>query len=210
MREAHSYFARYWSTDNRTLIGGVLQGQTGRFERREDAETRLQQTLELNGVHCEGEVAESHLYPEVLIHCGAMPQAIGGKWFGCGKVLTVADAEARSACGKSIMGLLSWQPPSRDKCRRREIIMTMFEIEQYELHAMKYRVEAESEAQAIAGLFDGEAEPVEQSQDYIEIAEDHGLPVDEHRELADRLRALGVPVGEAVIPSIRSIERVEE
>jgi hypothetical protein len=87
--------------------------------------------------------------------------------------------------------------------------MPMFEIEQYELHAMKYRVEAANEAEAIRRLFDGEAEPVEQSQDYIEVAEDFGLPVDEYRELADELRALGVAVGEAVIPSIRNIEQVE-
>jgi len=87
--------------------------------------------------------------------------------------------------------------------------MPTFEIEQYELHCMKYRVEAASEAEAIKRLFDGEAEPVEQSQDYIEVADDFGLPTDEYRELADELRALGVPVGEAVIPSIRNIERVE-
>jgi hypothetical protein len=87
--------------------------------------------------------------------------------------------------------------------------MPMFEIEQYELHAMKYRVEAASEAEAIAKLFDGDGEPVGQSQDFIEVAEDYGLPADEHRELADELRALGVPVGDAVIPSIRSIAKVE-
>lgn len=87
--------------------------------------------------------------------------------------------------------------------------MPAFEIEQYELHAMKYRVEAANEAQAIRLLFDGEAEPVEQSQDFIEVAEDFGLPTDEHRELADQLRALGVHVDEAVIPSIRSVVRIE-
>ena len=88
--------------------------------------------------------------------------------------------------------------------------MPTFEIEQYELHAMKYRVEAATEAEAIRLLLDGEAEPVEQSQDFIEVAEDFGLPTDEYRELADELRALGVPVGEAVIPSIRSIVRVKQ
>ncbi len=85
--------------------------------------------------------------------------------------------------------------------------MLTFEIEQFELHAMKYRVEAASEAEAIAKLFNGEAEPVEQSQDYIEVADDYGLPAEENRELADALRDLGIPVDE-VIPSIRSIERV--
>jgi hypothetical protein len=87
--------------------------------------------------------------------------------------------------------------------------MPVYEIEQFELHAMKYRVEADSEAHAIAKLFDGEAEPVEQSQDFVEVARDFGLPADEYRELAEELRALGVPVGEAVIPSIRSIVNVD-
>ena len=85
--------------------------------------------------------------------------------------------------------------------------MPTFEIEQYELHAMKYRVEAASKAEAIAMLFAGEAEPVEQSQDYIEVATDYGLPAEEHRELAEALRSLGVSV-DAVIPSIRCIEEV--
>ncbi|MCH7687410.1 MAG: hypothetical protein IH899_12140 [Planctomycetes bacterium] len=84
--------------------------------------------------------------------------------------------------------------------------MPNYEIEQYELHTMKYRVEASNEAEAIKKLFDGEAEPVDQSQDYIEVCEDLGLPAEEHRELADQLRTLGVSVGEHVIPSIRSVE----
>ena len=37
-----------------------------------------------------------------------------------------------------------------------------YEIEQYELHTMKYRVEAATEAEAIAKLFDGEGEAVRQ------------------------------------------------
>jgi hypothetical protein len=87
--------------------------------------------------------------------------------------------------------------------------MPTFEIEQYELHAMKYRVEAASEAEAIAKLFDGEAEPVEQSQDMIEVADGYGLPAEEYRELAEALRNRGIAVDE-VIPSIRSIEKVED
>jgi len=83
-----------------------------------------------------------------------------------------------------------------------------YEIEQYELHAMKYRVEATSEAEAIAKLFQGEAEPVCQSMDFIEVPDDFGLPADEHPELVAALRKLGVSVGDRVIPSIRSIEEV--
>lgn len=80
-------------------------------------------------------------------------------------------------------------------------------IERYELHAIKYRVEAANEAGAIAMLFAGEAEPVEQSQEFIEVADDYGMAADEHPELAEALRKQGVPVKE-VIPSIRSIEKV--
>ena len=39
--------------------------------------------------------------------------------------------------------------------------MPTYEIGQYELHAMTYRVKAKSEAEAIVKLFRGEAEPVE-------------------------------------------------
>lgn len=86
--------------------------------------------------------------------------------------------------------------------------MPTYEIEQYELHVMKYHVEAASEAEAIAKVLNGMAMPVDGSQEYVEVADDYGLPADEYRELADELRSLGVPV-DAVIPSIRAIERVE-
>lgn len=66
-----------------------------------------------------------------------------------------------------------------------------------------------SEAEAIKKVLDGLALPVDDSLEYIEVAEDFGLPTDEYMDLADELRALGVPVGEAVIPSIRSVERVD-
>ena len=91
-------------------------------------------------------------------------------------------------------GLLKGQP------------MPTFEIEQYELHTMKYRVEASTEAEAIKKLFDGDGEAVDNSLEYIEAAENFGLPVDVNRELADDLQKLGVSVGEDVIPSISSIE----
>ena len=88
--------------------------------------------------------------------------------------------------------------------------MPVFEIEQYEVHAQKYRVEARSEAQAIKKVFDGEADAVDNGLDFLEVYEDLGLPVDEFPDLADALRSLGVAVGDCLIPSIRSIEEVEE
>lgn len=86
--------------------------------------------------------------------------------------------------------------------------MPTYEIEQYELHAMKYRVEADNEAAAIVRLLDGLAVPVDNGLDFIEVADDYGLPADDYRDLADALREQGVPV-DVVIPSIRSIEAVE-
>ena len=88
--------------------------------------------------------------------------------------------------------------------------MPEYRIEQYEVHGQQYRVEADNVADAITKLLDGEADPVDDSLEYIEICEDRGLPADEHRELADQLRSLGVPVDDHVIPSIRTVVQVEE
>ena len=87
--------------------------------------------------------------------------------------------------------------------------MPKFEIEQYEIHTQLYRVEADSEAEAVKRLFDGEASAVDDGLEYIEVAEDVGLPVEEYRELADELRQLGESIGEDVISSIRAIERID-
>lgn len=87
--------------------------------------------------------------------------------------------------------------------------MPLYEILQYELHIQKYQVEASSEAEAITKLLDGEADPVDNGQEFIEVADDFGMQVDENRDLAEELAKLGVPVGQHVIPSIRSIEEVE-
>ena len=88
--------------------------------------------------------------------------------------------------------------------------MPKFKVEQFEIHIQGYEVEADSEAQAIAMLFNGEAEPVDGSLEYVEVCEDRGLPADEHRELSDQLRAMGVTVDDVVIPSIRSVVRADQ
>lgn len=88
--------------------------------------------------------------------------------------------------------------------------MPTYEIEQYELHSMRYRIEAENEAEAIAKLLNGDGEPVEGSLEYIEICETMGLPADEHQDLAEQLHPMGVPVNKAVIPSIRGIAIVDK
>ncbi len=87
--------------------------------------------------------------------------------------------------------------------------MPTFEIEQYELHTQKYRVEAATETEAIAKLFSGEAIAMDDSLEFIEVADNVGLPVEDNRDLATGLQALGYVVGEDLIPSIRNIEEVE-
>ena len=84
--------------------------------------------------------------------------------------------------------------------------MPLFQIEQYEIHITKYRVEAKDEVEAIAKLLDGQADPVDNSLEFVEVADDFGLPVDENRALAEKLRKRGITVGDDIIPSIRKIE----
>ena len=84
--------------------------------------------------------------------------------------------------------------------------MPLFHIEQYEIHITKYRVEAKDEAEAIAKLLDGKADPIDNSLEFVEIADDFGIPVDENRALAEKLRKRGITVGDDIIPSIRKIE----
>ncbi len=84
--------------------------------------------------------------------------------------------------------------------------MPKYKVEQYELHFATYEVDAESEADAIAVVFGGGGTITDNG--YIEVAEDFGMPADEHQELADALRNRGISVSD-VIPSVRSIEKVE-
>jgi len=85
--------------------------------------------------------------------------------------------------------------------------MPRFEIEQYELHVQTYRVEAEDEAHAIQRLFESEADPVEGSLEFVEVAEDFGLPAEEYTELARALRKRDIKIGD-VIPSVREVRAV--
>jgi hypothetical protein len=88
-----SFYAKYHSTNGETLIGGVLESQTSRFQSRVEAQLRLDGTIEINGDHCQGEVVESDRPPEIFLHCGTGPsQSLGGQCFRCHKMLTVEDA----------------------------------------------------------------------------------------------------------------------
>ena len=85
--------------------------------------------------------------------------------------------------------------------------MPIFEIEQYELHTAKYRVEAKNEAQAIARLFNGEADLMDNSLEYIEVADDYGMPVDQNRDTGGPTSESGHRVGDDIIPSVRTITK---
>ena len=87
--------------------------------------------------------------------------------------------------------------------------MPTYELEQYELHVTKYRVEATDKGEAVAKLFAGGADPMDNSTEYIEVADDYGMPADQNRDLAEKLRKRGIAVGEDIIPSLRSIEEVK-
>lgn len=87
--------------------------------------------------------------------------------------------------------------------------MPTYVIEQFELHTQLYRIEAANEAEAITKLLNGEADAVDGGLEYIEVASDFGMPVDEERDLAVALRSLDVAVGDDVIPSIRSVQQID-
>ena len=86
--------------------------------------------------------------------------------------------------------------------------MPTFELEQFELHTSRYRVEANSEAEAVTKLFNSEAEPVDGSLTFIEVIDDLGLPAEDCPELVQELRKLGVTGIDDVIPSVRSIDKI--
>jgi len=86
--------------------------------------------------------------------------------------------------------------------------MSVYEIEQYELHTMTHQVEADNVTAAIVKLLDGEVEPQDNTLEYVEIADERGLFADDHPELAEQLRSLSVPVDQ-VIPSIRCVIQVD-
>ena len=84
----------------------------------------------------------------------------------------------------------------------------LYEITQYEIHTSKYRVQADSEADAVVKVLDGEGHYVDDSLEYAEVAEDYGLPADEYPEIVDALREDGYGIDD-IIPSIRSVEEIQ-
>ena len=86
--------------------------------------------------------------------------------------------------------------------------MSRFEVEQYELHVATYEVEALSAGEAIRRLFDGDGTPLDGSE-YIGTCEEVGLSLADDPELKEELRSLGVKLRDSIVPSIRSVRRID-
>lgn len=87
--------------------------------------------------------------------------------------------------------------------------MPLFEVEQYEIHTVKRRVQAATISEAIAAVLAGQGDLVDNSQEYVEIADTLGMPADDNRDIVEGLALLGIDC-EDVIPSIRDVEEVED
>ena len=89
--------------------------------------------------------------------------------------------------------------------------MAFYEVDQYELHFQTYRVEAESEAEAIAKVLNGDSEILDNRLEYVAPSINNGIWVDQNQELVDsiRLHDPSIFIGKTVIPSIRDIREVE-
>jgi hypothetical protein len=90
----------------------------------------------------------------------------------------------------------------------------IYEVEQYEIHTVTYRVKANSEAEAIQKVLEGDGDMVDDSQEYIETANEKFLPLDP--EIIKELEELGVQIEETAfddskgVPSIRSVEETDD
>ncbi len=87
-----SVYVRTWAQGTRQyLCGGVKEARSSRFGALADAEAFMVGTVETNGGpdQCGAEVVWSSLPPELVHHCLGHPaQAIGGRCFGCGAIVT--------------------------------------------------------------------------------------------------------------------------
>jgi hypothetical protein len=86
----------------------------------------------------------------------------------------------------------------------------IFHVAQYQVHIQKHRVEADSKAKAIYDVLFGTSKGSTELGDaeFCEVDEDRGLPLEDDRELADELIALGVRLKEWGLPSIHSVEEI--
>jgi hypothetical protein len=85
--------------------------------------------------------------------------------------------------------------------------MAQFVVEAFELHAQKYRVEAETPAEAILNFYRGDGEELGPSE-LIEMSTDHGLLVDANPDLLAELTALGEKVDDDIIAGILDVAEI--
>ena len=90
--------------------------------------------------------------------------------------------------------------------------MALFEIEQYELHVMTYRVEADNREEAIVKLLGGDGEPIDDTLEFVEVYYDKGMTADSEPDISSRLQVAGIELGGLgvwVIPSVRECYQVD-
>jgi hypothetical protein len=88
-----------------------------------------------------------------------------------------------------------------------------FEVELYELHASKTLVHAKDKAEAILKAVQGEGDPMDDTCEYIEMADGYGMKANDPtlgltKEEIDKLtKELGIKPGDS-IPHLRQIDEV--
>lgn len=94
-----------------------------------------------------------------------------------------------------------------------EEMMPRYRIEQYELHGQVYEVDAIDAYEAKKKLFNGEGEAVDNSLDFIEVATEYGLTVEDacayDNDLISEFEKHLIDHNE-VLHGIRLIEKLDE
>ncbi len=85
--------------------------------------------------------------------------------------------------------------------------MPKFEIEQYEIHAQKYTVEADTMAEAVDRVLNGDSDS-QGALEYVEVAEDIGMSLDANEALVEELEERGHSFRDC-LSSIRSVTQVD-
>lgn len=85
--------------------------------------------------------------------------------------------------------------------------MASYEVELYELHATKYRIEnATDAADAVIKALNGEGRVEDNCTDFVEIAESYGMSAEENRNLATKLAGRGAHNwADEIICGVRSV-----
>jgi len=95
--------------------------------------------------------------------------------------------------------------------------MPVYDVQQYEVHAVTYRVSAANPAEAVKKVLNGEGWSIDNSQEFIEVADMYGMPVERLGENLDwpTLQAQIIEAGldctspDDCVDSIREVELFE-